>query len=46
MTAGPENLEWNRVKSERVDESLYAVNMYEERRSPHLLSGGQKQRMP
>ncbi|NLT48101.1 MAG: ATP-binding cassette domain-containing protein, partial [Clostridiales bacterium] len=30
----------------RVDESLYAVNMYEERKkAPHLLSGGQKQRI-
>jgi energy-coupling factor transport system ATP-binding protein len=44
---GPENLG---VKPDeirkRVDESLYSVNMYEERKkAPHLLSGGQKQRI-
>lgn len=44
---GPENL--GVAPSEirtRVDSSLYAVNMYEERKkAPHLLSGGQKQRI-
>lgn len=44
---GPENL--GIAPSEirrRVDESLYAVDMYEERKkAPHLLSGGQKQRI-
>lgn len=44
---GPENLgiEPGEIRS-RVDESLYSVNMYEERKkAPHLLSGGQKQRI-
>jgi energy-coupling factor transport system ATP-binding protein len=44
---GPENLgvEPGEIRK-RVDESLYAVNMYEERKkAPHLLSGGQKQRV-
>ncbi|NLY70168.1 MAG: energy-coupling factor transporter ATPase [Clostridiales bacterium] len=44
---GPENLglEPGEIRK-RVDESLYAVNMYEERKkAPHLLSGGQKQRI-
>ena len=44
---GPENLgiEPGEIRK-RVDDSLYAVNMYEERKkAPHLLSGGQKQRI-
>jgi energy-coupling factor transport system ATP-binding protein len=44
---GPENLgvEPDEIRK-RVDESLYSVNMYEERKkAPHLLSGGQKQRI-
>ncbi|MFA5635726.1 MAG: energy-coupling factor transporter ATPase [Anaerovoracaceae bacterium] len=44
---GPENLgiEPGEIRR-RVDESLYAVKMYEERKkAPHLLSGGQKQRI-
>lgn len=44
---GPENLgvEPTEIRK-RVDDSLYAVNMYEERKkAPHLLSGGQKQRI-
>lgn len=44
---GPENLgvEPSEIRR-RVDASLYAVNMYEERKkAPHLLSGGQKQRI-
>ena len=44
---GPENLgiDPGEIRN-RVDESLYAVNMYEERKkAPHLLSGGQKQRV-
>ncbi|MDF3002708.1 MAG: cobalt transport protein ATP-binding subunit [Bacillota bacterium] len=44
---GPENLgiEPGEIR-QRVDDSLYAVNMYEERKkAPHLLSGGQKQRI-
>ena len=44
---GPENLgiEPEEIRK-RVDESLYSVNMYEERKkAPHLLSGGQKQRI-
>ena len=44
---GPENLgiEPGEIR-QRVDESLYSVNMYEERKkAPHLLSGGQKQRI-
>ena len=44
---GPENLgvEPSEIRK-RVDASLYAVNMYEERKkAPHLLSGGQKQRI-
>ncbi len=44
---GPENLgiEPGEIRR-RVDESLYSVNMYEERKkAPHLLSGGQKQRV-
>ena len=44
---GPENLgiEPEEIRR-RVDESLYSVNMYEERKkAPHLLSGGQKQRI-
>ncbi len=44
---GPENLGIDPLEiRKRVDESLYAVNMYEERKkAPHLLSGGQKQRI-
>lgn len=44
---GPENLGVAPGEiRERVDKSLYAVNMYEERKkAPHLLSGGQKQRI-
>jgi ABC-type cobalt transport system, ATPase component len=44
---GPENLgiESGEIRR-RVDESLYSVNMFEERKkAPHLLSGGQKQRI-
>lgn len=44
---GPENLgiEPGEIRK-RVDSSLYAVNMFEKRKSaPHLLSGGQKQRI-
>lgn len=44
---GPENLgvEPGEIRK-RVDDSLYSVNMYEERKkAPHLLSGGQKQRI-
>jgi len=44
---GPENLavEPKEIRK-RVDESLKAVGMYEERmKAPHLLSGGQKQRI-
>jgi energy-coupling factor transport system ATP-binding protein len=44
---GPENLgvEPSEIRR-RVDASLYAVNMYEDRKkAPHLLSGGQKQRI-
>jgi ABC-type cobalt transport system, ATPase component len=44
---GPENLgiEPGEIRK-RVDESLYSVNMFEERKkAPHLLSGGQKQRI-
>lgn len=44
---GPENLgiEPEEIRK-RVKDSLYAVNMYEERKkAPHLLSGGQKQRI-
>lgn len=44
---GPENLGVppDEIRS-RVDDSLNAVNMYEERKkAPHLLSGGQKQRI-
>ena len=44
---GPENLgiEPGEIRK-RVDNSLYSVNMYEERKkAPHLLSGGQKQRV-
>lgn len=44
---GPENLgiEPGEIR-QRVDDSLYAVNMFEERKkAPHLLSGGQKQRI-
>ena len=44
---GPENLgiEPGEIRK-RVDDSLYSVNMYEERKkSPHMLSGGQKQRI-
>lgn len=44
---GPENLGMKPkdIRS-RVDSSLHAVNMYEERKkAPHLLSGGQKQRV-
>jgi len=44
---GPENLgiEPEEIRR-RVDESLYSVNMYKERKkAPHLLSGGQKQRI-
>lgn len=44
---GPENLGVPPAEiRSRVDDSLYAVNMYEERKkAPHLLSGGQKQRI-
>lgn len=44
---GPENLGIDPCEiRKRVDESLFAVNMYEERKkAPHLLSGGQKQRI-
>lgn len=44
---GPENLGIDPGEiRKRVDASLYAVNMYEERKkAPHLLSGGQKQRI-
>ncbi|HYE68285.1 MAG TPA: energy-coupling factor transporter ATPase [Anaerovoracaceae bacterium] len=44
---GPENLGIDPGEiRKRVDESLYSVNMYEERKkAPHLLSGGQKQRI-
>lgn len=44
---GPENLGVEPAEiRRRVDASLYAVNMYEERKkAPHLLSGGQKQRI-
>lgn len=44
---GPENLGIDPAEiRKRVDESLYAVNMYEQRKkAPHLLSGGQKQRI-
>lgn len=44
---GPENLGIPPGEiRKRVDSSLYAVNMYEERKkAPHLLSGGQKQRI-
>ena len=44
---GPENLGIAPTEiRRRVDESLYSVNMYEERKkAPHLLSGGQKQRI-
>jgi len=44
---GPENLgvEPSEIRR-RVDDSLKAVHMYEERKkAPHLLSGGQKQRV-
>ena len=44
---GPENLgvEPSEIRK-RVDDSLKAVHMYEERKkAPHLLSGGQKQRV-
>lgn len=44
---GPENLgiEPDEIRR-RVDDSLYSVNMFEERKkAPHLLSGGQKQRI-
>lgn len=44
---GPENMgiEPGEIRK-RVNESLYAVNMFEERKkAPHLLSGGQKQRI-
>ncbi|MDD3168839.1 MAG: energy-coupling factor transporter ATPase [Eubacteriales bacterium] len=44
---GPENLgvEPGEIRK-RVDDSLYSVNMYEERKkAPHMLSGGQKQRI-
>lgn len=44
---GPENMgvEPEEIRR-RVDESLRAVNMYEQRKkAPHLLSGGQKQRI-
>lgn len=44
---GPENLgiEPGEIRR-RVDESLFSVNMYEDRKkAPHLLSGGQKQRI-
>jgi len=44
---GPENMGIEPAEiRRRVDESLMAVNMYEERKkAPHLLSGGQKQRI-
>ncbi|MDD4565277.1 MAG: energy-coupling factor transporter ATPase [Eubacteriales bacterium] len=44
---GPENLGVEPAEiRKRVDNSLCAVNMYEERKkAPHLLSGGQKQRI-
>ena len=44
---GPENLAVDPKEIRiRVDESLKAVGMYEERmKAPHLLSGGQKQRI-
>lgn len=44
---GPENLGIDPGEiRKRVDDSLYSVNMYEERKkAPHLLSGGQKQRI-
>ncbi|HWQ78183.1 MAG TPA: energy-coupling factor transporter ATPase [Anaerovoracaceae bacterium] len=44
---GPENLGVEPAEiRRRVDDSLYSVNMYEERKkAPHLLSGGQKQRI-
>lgn len=44
---GPENLGIDPGEiRKRVDTSLCAVNMYEERKkAPHLLSGGQKQRI-
>lgn len=44
---GPENLGVEPLEiRRRVDASLYAVNMYEDRKkAPHLLSGGQKQRI-
>lgn len=44
---GPENLGIPPLEiRRRVDDSLNAVNMYEERKkAPHLLSGGQKQRI-
>lgn len=44
---GPENLGVEPAEiRRRVDASLYAVNMYDERKkAPHLLSGGQKQRI-
>lgn len=44
---GPENLGIPRDEIKmRVEESLYAVDMWEERKkAPHLLSGGQKQRI-
>lgn len=44
---GPENLGIPPAEiRSRVDQSLNAVNMYEERKkAPHLLSGGQKQRI-
>ena len=44
---GPENLgiEPDEIRK-RVNASLYAVNMFEQRKkAPHLLSGGQKQRI-
>lgn len=44
---GPENLGVDPAEiRKRVSDSLYAVNMYDERKkAPHLLSGGQKQRI-
>ncbi len=47
MAFGPENLGVEPAEiRRRVDASLYAVNMYDERKkAPHLLSGGQKQRI-
>ncbi len=44
---GPENLGIpSHEIRKRVEDSLYAVKMYDERKkSPHLLSGGQKQRV-